>query len=254
MSKLKVWNGSSWVLIPDGQKVKIWNGTNWVIPEAVKFWNGTNWVAAWTKSQPITLSFYASLTTTLRYNGSSPVYDSAGTASNNRNADLFIGRYNGTYPYHYTSLMLFDGLDINNQMSITDALLIKPVVKSALIRLRRLPGGANNPSGYIRFGTWTQPNLTTLPATNLDGRWHDWDPATPNNVAGWTVNTTKTFSANPQNVLDLANGLALMCSEVMSGYATSGATSPAYSNIYGRNNGSPDPALTPMLTVTFDVV
>lgn len=252
MSILKRWDGSAWVLVPDGSMVKIWNGSAWVSPASVKYWNGTAWVNAWTQTDPITLTFYATLTTSLRWSGSSNVYDASGSHDDDTKADMHIGRYGGTYPYHYTSMMHFRDPSNEGGGTLDTAMGIRPVVKSASLRLRRVSSGLGSPAGNIRVGTWTQGFLETLPPTDLSGIYHDWDPMTVTSVSGWSIDTTKTIPVDPVNVTDLIFGKSLMLAEVISGYKTSGPTTSAYMKLYGLNDGAPDLALAPLLTVTLD--
>ncbi len=130
MSILKRWDGSAWILVPDGGAVKYWNGSAWVNPTAVRYWNGSAWIEAWSKSNPATYYFYPTLTTNMRWDGANVDYDSNLTANDNTKATLGLGRYNGSLPYHYTSVLLFNGNDIYNTITLAAALAARPVVKS----------------------------------------------------------------------------------------------------------------------------
>lgn len=255
MSLLKYWNGSAWTLVPDGTMVKYWNGSSWVMPSNVWYWSGSAWVNAWKKSNPATYTFYPTFTTNIRWDGSAVDYDSNLTASNDGEATLGLGRYNGEKPYHYTSLLKFDGNAINaSTTTLAEALAARPVCTSATLRLYRNTGiGLGSPSGYLRTGIWTQLNAHTLPATSLDGRYHDWSQTTTNDIAGWTTGSSKTFTLDPEQIEALPSGKSLMFSEVTSGYTTSGGTTNAHSQIYGLNDGSYDTAKVPLLTVTLDL-
>jgi hypothetical protein len=252
MSILKRWNGSSWVTVPDGSSVKYWGGSNWVIPNAVKYWNGSSWQTAWTKSNPITLTFIPSVTTSLRWDGNSTEWDHPATSNNGAKADMFLGRYGGSAPYHFTSLMKFDAQSEENQGTLQQAMTARPVVKNASIRLNRVESGLNSPAGYLRIGTFDQQNIQTLPSTTVDGSRHDWPGHTATSVTGWSFGENKTFPVAAKTINGLDAGKALMFAEVMSDYKNSGGTTSAYMMIYGvRGSNS---GLVPKLTVTLDVV
>ncbi len=257
MSNLKRWDGSAWVTVPDGSKVQYWTpvGPGYAIAQAVKYWNGSSWVTAWTRSDPLTLTFYPTFTTNIRWDGAEVDYDSNLTAVDNGKATLGLGRYNGEKPYHYTSLLKFDGVNVSGSTSLVAALAARPICKSASLRLYRNLGiGLQSPVGYLRMGTWSQLNAHTMPTTTVDGTYHDWSPTTVTDIYGWQRGFLKTFSVDPQNIYDLRDGKSLMFSEVTSGYLTSGGTTNAHSQIYGLNDGSPDLAKIPVLTVSLDVV
>lgn len=248
MSILKYWNGSTWVLVPDGSAVKYWNGSTWVVPNSVKYWNGSTWVTAWTKASPKTITLYADFATNLRHSGFGAVYDSSATAGNDAAADLFIGRYNGSQPYHFLSLIGF------NSATLAAELATRPVVKSAALRLYRKPGaGYGSPAGDLVTGIWTQSNARSLPATTLSGTYNDFTPYAATSIDGWAYDTTRWFTMNGQHVLDLAAGKVLSISEVIGGFTTSGATTPAYSKIYGLAEGY-NTSKMPAITVTLDYV
>ncbi|MBA3551113.1 hypothetical protein H0W32_02820 [Patescibacteria group bacterium] len=177
------------------------------------------------------------------------------TASDDTKATLGLGRYNGEKPYHYTSIMLFGGDSIYVPDTLVEAMVARPVVKTATLRLyRNLGVGLNSPTGYLRMGVWSQLNSQTLPPTTLDGTYHDWSAPIATDIAGWIRGELKTVSVPWQAIHSLKDGKALMFSEVTSGYKTSGGTTNAHSQIYGLNNGSPDLAKIPLLAVTLDVV
>lgn len=252
MSILKRWNGSSWVTVPDGTAVKYWNGSSWQIPSAVRYWNGSSWQPAWLKTDPVTRSYYPTFTTNLRWEGSHVEYDSNHSNQSNRGAAaLGLGRYNGSYPYHYVSLLRFAGTAVGGYATIAAQLGARPVVKSATLRLYRESGvGLQYPGGYIRFGVWTQANIESLPATNMTS-YIDWSPQNAYDIAGWQRTQNKVFSLSPQLIYDMAAGKSIMFSEVTSGHTTSGGTTNAHSQIRGLN--SADNATRPYLTVTFDL-
>ncbi len=252
MASLKRWNGSAWVSVPDGTAVKYWGGSNWIIPNAVKYWNGSSWQTAWTKSNPLTLTFVPSVTTTLRWTGSATVYDHPATANDSTKADLFLGRYGGSAPYHFTSLMKFDAASEENQGTLKQAMVTRPVVKSASLRLNRVSSGLSSPSGYLRIATFDQLNIQLLPATTVDGSRHDWPGHIATSIAGWSFGENKTFPVSIKTINDLDAGKALMFAEVMSEYKNSGGTTSAYTMIYGLRGGNA--WLVPLLTVTLDVV
>lgn len=251
MSRIYIPSGGGYVLVPDGNKILVCDGANYNIPTEVRVCNGATYVGVWSKSDPITLNFYPTLTTTLRWNGSFPEYDGPGTAADNTKADLFLGRYNGSYPYHYTSLLRFAGASIEGP-TLATALAARPFVKSATMRLHRVSGGYSSPTGYLRVGSWIQTPVESQPATSLNGSYHDWDPQQPNDVAGWSYGQNKTFWVPPQVVYDHNAGRAIMFSEVLSGYTSSGATTGAYMRIAGLTTS--DGNKLPVLTVVLDVV
>lgn len=252
MSKLKRWNGSSWVTVPDGSAVKYWNGSNWVVPSAVRYWTGSTWAVAWAKADPKTLTFYANFTTNLRHSGGGALYDSTGTAANDAAADLYIGRYGGSYPYHFLSLIGF-GLS-NYGTSLAAELAARPVIKSASLRLYRLPGaGLGSPSGTLSTGIWTQSGASNLPATTLSGTYNDWSTMSTTSINGWSYDTAKWFNVYGGQIQDLAAGKVLAISEVTSGYTSSGGTTNAYSRLYGLASGF-NSSKTPLLQITLDYV
>lgn len=254
MSILKRWDGAAWVTVPDGDAVKYWNGSAWVPANGLYYWNGSAWVQAWIKSDPITLTFYPTFTTNIRWDGSEVDYDSNLTAVDNTKATLGLGRFNGEKPYHYTSLLLFNADANESPVTIAEALATRPVVKSATLRLyRNLGVGLQYPAGYLRTGTWTQANLASLPATTVDGTYHDFDPTTVNDITGWQRGTLKSFPLWWNNIYDLRDGKALMFAEVESGFMVAGATTSAHSQIYGLNDGAPDLSKAPKLTLTLDL-
>jgi hypothetical protein len=254
MSLIKYWNGSAWAVVPDGTAMKYWSGSAWVTANAVWYWSGSAWVKAWTKSSPATYTFYPTFTTNLRWDGANVDYDSNLSQSNDGLADLGLGRYNGEKPYHYTSLLKFDGDATNSATTLVEALAARPVCKSATLRLYRNPGkGLGSPVGYLRMGIWSQLNANLMPATSLDGRYHDWSDVVVNDIAGWTSSTNKVFTVSPQHIYDLAADKSLMFSEVTSGYTTSGGTTNAHSEIYGLEGGSYNTSLVPLLTVNLDL-
>lgn len=254
MSLLKYWSGSAWTLIPDGIMFKYWTGSAWAYPNAVWYWSGSAWVKAWSKSDPATYTFYPTFTTNLRWDGSAVDYDSNLSQSNDGLADLLLGRYNGEKPYQAVSLMQFKGNNIGGSTTLAEALAVRPAVKSASVRLYRNPGaGLTYPAGYLRTGVWTQANAQNMPATTLDGTYNDWSPTGTHDIDGWTTGSAKSFSIEPQHILDMNAGKTLMFSEVTSGYTTSGGTTNAYSQIYGLEGGSYDTAKVPVLTVNLDL-
>lgn len=251
MPSTRVWNGSSWVTIPNGTKVRYWNGSSWVNPKTVRVWNGSSWVTVWSKADPITRTYYADFSTQIRWNGSSAVYNHSGSSADSKLSDMYIGRYGGSFPYHYTSVLGFG--NSTNNFSIAQSLAVRPTVKSATLRLYRLSGsGLYSPSGTIRAGAWTQANFRNLPDTLLNGTYHDWDPQASRPMSGWITNSAQTFTLNPQHIYDLNDGKGLMLSEVISGYTTSGATTGAYSKFAGVASGQNNAGIRPMLTVVYD--
>lgn len=247
MSKLHRWNGSSWVLVPDGTDFKYWNGSAWVNPTAVKYWDGDSWETAWSKSDPKILTFTANFTTNLRHSSSGAQYDSTGSASNDAKADLYVGRYGGSVPYHFLSLMGFK--NSNEGGTLAAELAVRPAIKTCAVYLRRRSGaGLGSPSGNVVTGIWTQSNYASLPATTLSGTHDDWSPADTTSISGWAYEAGKWVGVDPQHVWDIAAGKALIVSEVTSGYTTSGGTTNAYSRIYGLT----DVAKAPVLKLTLD--
>lgn len=252
MSRLYLNNGPGYSNIPDGDRIRFWTGSSYAVPSEIRAWNGGAYVSVWSRSNPITATFYPSFTTNLRWNGSTTQYDGPGTSSNDAAADLFIGRFGGSFPYHYVSLLQFNGIpSLEGYGTLAELMATRPVVKGANLRLYRLAGGFSNPSGYIRIGTWTQASAQTLPATNLTGSYMDWDPQAVSDVGGWLHGQNRAFGVYPQTIYDMAAGKSIMISEVTSGHTTSGGTSTAYSRIIG--NTTIDLAKLPILTVALDV-
>lgn len=252
MSKIYFWNGSSYPNLPDGDRLRYWNGSSYAIPTEGRYWNGSSYQSFWTKSNPITVSFYPSLATSIRWNGGSVVYDPSGLTGDNARSDLYNGRFAGGTNYHYVSILQFRGGSNEGAGTLNELMVTRPVVKAASLRLNRVSGGLTSPAGYIRFGTWTQPNAETLPATTLNGTYNDWDPQAAYDIAGWSHGTNRAFGLYAQNIHDLNAGLTLMFAEVTSGYTTSGGTTSAYSRIYGLLGS--DTTRQPLLTVTLDIV
>lgn len=252
MSRIYASPSGSWGNVADGDKVRYWNGSGYAIATEVRVWNGSSWVSVWSKSNPVTVSFYPTFATNMRWNGSSVSYDSSGLSPNNAATDLYNGRYAGGTNYHYVSLLQFTGGSIQGLGTLAQLMASRPVVKSASLRLNRVSGGLGSPVGYLRIGTWTQANAQNLPATVLDGTYNDWDPKTVNGIGGWSYGSNRDFPVNVQQIYDLNAGKTLMFAEVESGYTTSGSTTNAYMRIYGMLGS--DPGKLPILTVTLDII
>ncbi len=252
MSKLYRCDGASWILVPDGSALKFSDGVAYFNAQKLHYPAGGVWAEAWSRSNPITLTFYPTVTTALRWNGSAPAYDPAGLAADNARTDMHNGRFAGSAAYHHTSILKFDAASNEGGGTLAAALATRPIVKSAKLRLNRVSGGLSSPSGNLIVGTWSQLSMETLPATSLTGIYHDWDPNTIGSVSGWTYGSNREFTVNPQNVYDLRDGKSLMFAEVTSGYTTSGGTTPAYMRIYGLLGA--DTTKQPLLTVTLDIV
>lgn len=252
MSKLFRSDGISWIPVPDGTSLKVPIGGTYQPPQKLHYPAGGVWAQAWSKSDQRIVTFFPTVTTALRWNGSAPAYDPAGLSADNTRTDMHNGRFAGSAPYHHTSMMKFDGNSNEGLGTLAAAMAVRPVVKSASIRLHRVSGGLSSPAGDLRVGTWSQLNLQTLPATTLDGTYHDWDPHTVTSVGGWSFGQNRTFAVYPQTIYDLLDGKALMFAEVLSGYMTSGGTTSAYMRIYGLLGG--DLGKLPLLTVVLDIV
>ncbi len=141
---------------------------------------------------------------------------------------------------------------VENQGTLKQAMVTRPVVKNASIRLNRVESGLSSPTGYLRIGTFDQLNIQNLPSTTVDGSRHDWPGHTATSVAGWSFGENKTFPVAAKTINDLDAGKAMMFAEVMSEYKNSGGTTSAYMLIYGVRGSSS--GLVPKLTVTLDVV
>lgn len=252
MSRLYIASGGNYVNVPDGNRIKFSNGSGYVDASEARVWNGSSYSRFYSRSDPISVTFYPTFTTSLRWSGSAVQYDGAGTAADDTHADMFVGRFGGSFPYHYTSLLKFTGPSVEGFGTITDIIQTRPVIKGSALRLYRAAGGWYSPVGFLRIGTWTQPFMETLPATTLNGTYHDWDPHTANDIYGWLHGQNRWFPVWSQNIWDLAFGNSLMISEVLSGYTTPGGTSGTYSRITGAT--TIDPNIFPILAVTFDVV
>lgn len=253
MSRLYINYGPGWTNVPDGNRVRYWNGGGYVDANQVRVWNGGGYVTVWTRSNPITATFYATATIALRQHSFGPEYDPGGSASNNAHSDLWNGRYNGSWPRHHTSILRFTGGANEGYGTIAQILTTHPAVKSATLRLNRVSGGLGSPSGYLRVGSWKQLGMESLPATTLDGTYHDFDPHYAGDVAGWQYGWNRNFAVPPQCIYDHNAGYALMFAEVTSGFLSTGGTTAAYMMIRGIEN-APNVNYLPMLTVTFDVV
>lgn len=247
----RYWGGNGWYDIPAGDGLRYWNGSAYVVASRGRYWGGNGWYDFWTKSDPITVHFYPTFTTNLRRTGGAPEYDAIQSSGNNAAANLVIGRYGGTHPYHYTGLVHFQGNSVEGIGSLTDLMIARPVVKAASLRLTRAYGGLTSPAGVIRIGTWTQAFAQTLPATTLDGTYHDWDPQAVYDITGWVHGQTRTFGLHTQTIYDLQYGKSIMVSEVTGGYNDPGGTTSAYGAIWGLANA--DGNVVPYLTVILDV-
>jgi hypothetical protein len=200
-------------------------------------------------NDPETYTFRADFTTAIRQTDSGATYDSSATADDNTQAHMFNGRFNGTYPRHFTSVMGF-GTAVEGG-TLASRLAVRPVIKSASLDLFRLEGaGVSSPSGYLRMGAWTQSNFRSLPSTSLSGTYHDWSPIRSHVINGWSEGTWKNFVIDAQHIIDLKDGKGLMFSEVTSGYTTNGSTTNAYMSIAGKVGSGF--GLDPHLTVTLD--
>jgi hypothetical protein len=150
-------------------------------------------------------------------------------------------------------MMRFASASNEGYGTIATILTTRPVVKSAKLRLNRVSGGLGSPSGYLRIGSWKQAGLESLPATTLDGTYHDFDPQYAGDVSGWAYGWNREFPVPTQCIYDHNAGYAIMFAEVTSGFLVNGGTTAAYMMIRGIAN-APSAAYLPMLTVTFDLV
>ena len=243
MATLKRWSGSSWVTVPNGTALKYWNGSSWVNPMALKYWDGNSWETAWNKSDPITLTTTANFTTNIRYNGYSYGYDANASASNNTQANPMIGRYGGSYPYHFAGIIGF------NMSAISAAYASRPRILSARINIERRAGsglGTLSGASPIRIGTWKRGSWRALPSVSSTASFVDFNPMTSYDPNGWSSGT-RWISIDPVHALDMINGWGLVLSEVTASFSSSGGTTNLYSRIGGIAVG-----VTPTLEVTLD--
>lgn len=247
MSKLYRHNGSSWVNVPDGDKVLYHNGSSWVNPTEVLYHNGSSWVTAWNKSDPVTYSYYTWFDDNLRH-GTSNAWT---TTSDNL---PYIGRFGGTYPYHFAGVMSLGNPVNSGDPTASAALGTRSVIKSIYLRLTRhsTSAGVSSPTGNMNIGTmsypqpWNTGTMSTISAT------FDFSPVTTYSVNGWGFGVTKTIEIEPQHGYDMIdNGRPLIISEVTSGYTTSGSSTGAYMKFWGNGDGD---SVRPMFTITFDYV
>lgn len=248
MATLKRWNGSSWVTVPNGSAVKRWNGSSWVNATGVYYWNGSSWIKCWNKSDPTTINLDADFTSNIRWEGGgSGIFDWDSISSNPSNkgqADIMVGRYNGSYPYHYVGIIGFP------QASLVSAMNTRPTVVSARLRLQRISGsglGTLSGANPLRIGTWVQTNFRSTPYLSDPGNHDDWSPLTSENVNGWAGGSSIWIDIPAQNVIDQKNGWGLVLSEITTGYKSSGGTTNLYSKIGNITDGT-----RPRLEVTLD--
>ena len=256
MSLLKYWNGSSWVLVPDGTAVKYWSGSAWTNPSFVKYWNGSSWVTAWSKSDPVTYHYYPAYTVNVRAGSTPPVgvYDSGGSAADNAQADLYIGAFAGSFPYHYQSYMSF-GASVEGP-TIGAALAVRPNVTSASLRLTRTGASGSSPAtGTLYTGLWTQSGFNSLPSTSVgtSPEYHDFVGGTSASITGLTYNGETSVSVSQTQVDALGAGTkALMLAGINTSSFTSsvGSTTGNYMAFLGNENGAA--GTRPYLSITFD--
>lgn len=145
MSKLYYHNGSGWVLVPDGTMLKYHNGSAWVNPLFLKYYDGSAWQTAWSKSDPVTYTYYPAWTQGyMSDTGNGQINGSilSGVADN----DIVQGYWEstqgsvpgpaGTWGY-VSSVIAFPDL--------ADELAVRPVIKSATLRLTMAVGYGGDP-------------------------------------------------------------------------------------------------------------
>lgn len=257
MSTLNRYN-NGWGNVPDGIKLQRYNN-GWDAATKAQVRNGS-WQTIWNKSDEITRSFYATFSTAMRWSaGGFATYDPAGTASNDAEADLFIGYFGGSNPYHYTSVMTF-GNDIDYGQSIASYLATRPNVTGASLRLMRYSSGTTTlGTSYCWTGNWTQPSFSSLPTPDLDGSEHDWSNKAQTTITGWSHGSQQTINVANQAVKDMVNngyGLMLAGTQQQTGYTTANvdgtSTTTNYSRIYGVATAGATDSRKIMLTVKFD--
>lgn len=248
MSILKYWNGSAWTLVPDGTAFKYWNGSSWVNPNFVKYWNGSSWATAWSKTDPVTYTYYAGYSNNLR-NGTSNAFTTTSDPSS-----AYIGAFAGTYPYHFASIVsLGDPTDGNSSHNASTVIATRPVIKSISLRLtRQSTTGTSGPTGSLYIGSlsypvasWGSGTMSTISST------FDWSPVVTHDVSGWGFSTTRTIDLNVQHGYDMINSSrGLLLGGTTGSYTTSvGSSTGNYMKFEGYNAGT---SVRPMFTVTFD--
>lgn len=246
MSKIYRHNGSQWVNVPDGTAIKYHNGSSWVNPTSIAYYNG-GWQTAWNKSAPVTYTYYTWFEDNLRH-GTSNAW------TTNGDNYPYIGRFNGTYPYHFAGVLSLgnstDGVTAHNADQV---IATRPVIKSISLRLtRHSSSGSSSPSGNMNIGTMSHPQPWNTGTMSTISSTFDFSPVTTYGVSGWGFSTTRTIDIQPQHGYDMINsGRALIMSEVTSGYTTSGSSTGAYMKFHGGGDGD---SIRPMFTITFDYV
>lgn len=247
MSRLNYYSGG-WKNLPDGTRFKYYDN-GWKNPNKVAVYDGSQWVTVWNKSDPVTYSYYTWFDDNLRH-GTSNAWT---TTSDNL---PYIGRFGGTYPYHFAGVLsLGSPTDGNSAHNADTIIATRPVIKSISLRLTRhsTSAGVSSPTGNMNIGTmsypvasWGSGTMTTVSST------FDFSPVTTYSVNGWGFGVTKTIDIEPQHGYDMINSQrALIMSEVTSGYTTSGSSTNAYMKFWGNGDGD---SVRPMFTITFDYV
>ena len=256
---LYVKQSGTWTQIPNGTGVRYKASGSWNDIQTLSTKVSGTWRTVWQKSDPLTANFYATFSTAMRHSaGGFATYDPAGTASDNSEADVFIGYFGGSNPYHYTSVVDFGNAHDEGQLTITQYLATRPNITSAELRLTRYNSGSSTlGASNIYTGNWTQSGFTSLPTPDLDGSEHDWDHKETTAIGGWSFDSQKTIDVDPQAVIDMNNGAGLMIAgtDQQTGYTTASVdgsgTTTNYSRIYGVANANTD-ARKIQLSVTFD--
>ena len=256
MSKLKRYNGSSWVTVPDGTALKYYNGSSWVNPTALKYFNGSSWVTAWNKSDPVTYTYYPWFCDNLRH-GTTNAWT---TSSSN---EPHIGAYNGSYPYPYVGVIsIGNSTDGNSAHNADQVIQTRPVIKSITLRLTRASGvglNASTVSGTMNVGTMSYPvaDWGTGTMATVDN-YFDFNPNSTYSLSGWDYNASKTITLNAQHGYDMINSdRALIISGQTSNFTSTAtfsgyAASLDYMKFYDHNNGTA--GYRPLFTITFDYV
>ena len=255
---IHVKQGGTWREIENGSGVKTKVSGTWRDVQKVSTKVSGTWRTVWQRSDEITRTFYATFSTAMRWSaGGYASYDPAGTASNDAQADLFIGYFGGSNPYHYTSVIDFGNSNEENQ-SIATYLATRPTVVDAELRLMRYSSGTTTlGTSSCWTGNWTQSSFSSLPTPDLDGSEHDWSNKEETVITGWSHGSQQIVGVDPEVVKDVAGGAGLMLAgtDQQTGYTTANvdgsSTTTNYSRIYGVANATTD-ARKIMLTVTFD--
>jgi len=243
MAALKRSTGSgtgNWTSVPNGTKVKRSTGSgtgNWSNPKHVWYSTGSgtgNWVKTWSKSDPVTYSFYAT---------NSGSWRPSGWRSSN---ECRVGSYG--YGDHICVMDFTADTDDTTGITLATAIAARPTCTSLSVAVFRMSGSGASTTATGSGESWYMGQYDgTIGSGDADDSINTTNMTTfATGADSWGSNVDRAFTLNTS----LASALStkeLWIANRTSSFSSDGGTDATYSALAPHTN-----AFKALITVTLD--